>query len=85
VKQIKILLSSALTLLLITGNNVSYASPHYSDFNGRPGFKVKQPNMNAFKGQVMKGNVFNATPRRSESRDSGKVGIRNSQQNWGIE
>ena len=45
-KQIKILLSSVLTLLLITSNN-AYAAPHYSDYSGKPGFKAKQPNMNS--------------------------------------
>jgi len=57
VKQIKILLSSVLTLLLITGNNVSYASPHIRDF-GPSKFKANKPNINTFKGQVRKGNIF---------------------------
>ena len=56
-KQIKILLSSALTLLLITGNHSSYAAPHYTDFNGGK-FQGKKPSTNAFKGQVRKGNRY---------------------------
>jgi hypothetical protein len=45
-KQITILLSSVLTLLLITGNNVSYAAPHYSDYGGKK-FQGNKPNMNS--------------------------------------
>ncbi len=56
-QQITILLSSALTLLLVTGNNASYASPHIRDFSPKK-FQGKKPNMNAFKGQERRGNVF---------------------------
>ena len=51
-KQIKILLSSALTLLLFTSNNASAAV--YAKYDG---IQAQQPNINTFKGQVRKGNV----------------------------
>jgi len=70
VKQIKILLSSVLTLLLITGNNTAYAAPHYTDFNGGK-FQGKKPNTNVFKGQVRKGNRY--VP---DGRNDGKVTLK---------
>ena len=84
-KQIKILLSSALTLLLITGNNASYASPHIRDF-GPSKFKANKPNMNVFKGQVRKGNVnvFKGQVRKGnrfvpDGRNDGKVTLKTSE------
>jgi len=90
-KQIKILLSSVLTLLLITSNN-AYAAPHYSDYSGKPGFKAKQPNMNSggrfmpkrnrlgddisgygYKNILKKGNVFRGNVRMLPNRNSGGV------------
>ena len=62
-KKITILLSSVFTLLLITSNNASYAAPHITDF-GISKFQGKNPNMNAFKGQVRKGNVRKGNVRK---------------------
>ena len=72
-KQITILLSSALTLLLITSNNASYAAV-YAKYDG---IQAQQPNMNVFKGQVRQGNVLNRNVRILPNRNSGgQVGFR---------
>ena len=74
-KQITILLSSALTLLLFTGNNVSYASPHIRDF-GPSKFKANKTNINTFKGQVRKGNVRKGNRFVPDGRNDGKVTLK---------
>jgi len=68
-KQITILLSSALTLLLITSNN-TYAAPHYSDFSGRTGLQDKHI-LN--QGQIRKGEVFKGSIMMPPNINSGRM------------
>lgn len=68
-KQITILLSSALTLLLITSNN-AYAAPHYSDFSGRTGLQDKNI-LN--QGQIRKGEVFKGSIMMPSNINSGGI------------